>query len=107
MGVFFFYNNKKPRKYNYKPILYDPSEEVRKERLEKRIEAIKREMGKLPPEEVREKKDFKAEFVSQTNHLKKRQQRMETGKNTFVANNGLLIVIAIVLFALLFFWLFK
>ncbi len=107
MGMFFFYKNRKPRKFNYKPILYDPVEDERKELMEKRIEAVKRKMGVLPEENEIDKKDFKSEFVSQTRHLKKRKDRIESGKNSFVANNGLLIVIAIALFALFFFWLLR
>ncbi len=33
MGLFFFYNNRKPRKFDHKPIFYDP----KKESLEKQI----------------------------------------------------------------------
>ena len=107
MGMFFFYNNRKPRKFNYRPILYDPEEDARKERLKNRIEAVKREMGVLPEKVEVEKKDFKTEFVSQTRHLKKRKDRVETGKSTFVANNGLLIIIALILLAIFFFWLLR
>nr|WP_286855958.1 hypothetical protein [Proteiniphilum sp. UBA4988] len=107
MGMFFFYNNRKPRKFNYKPILYDPEEDARKEMLKNRIEAVKREMGVLPEKVEVEKKDFKTEFVSQTRHLKKRKDRVETGKSTFVANNGLLIIIALILLAIFFFWLLR
>lgn len=109
MGTFFFYNNRKPRKFNYTPILRDPEEDARKERLEKRVESIKKEMGVLPerPEENnQERKDFKAEFVSQTRHLKKRMTREASGQTIF-SNNGLLIIILIILFAVFFFWLLR
>lgn len=105
--AFFFYNNRKPRKFNYKPILYDPDEEARKEKLQKRIEGVKREMGVLPEKEINEKKDFKSDFVSKTKHLKKRQDRVETEKKTYVANNGVLIVVALILLALFYFWLLR
>ena len=107
MAKFFFYNNKKPRKFNYKPILFDPDEDERKERLQNRINAVKKEMGVLPQEEVKERKDFKAEFVSQTRHLKKRKDRVESGSNSFVSNNGILIIIVVILIAIFFFWLLK
>ena len=107
MAKFFFYNNRKPRKFNYKPILFDPDEDERKERLQNRINAVKKEMGVLPQEEVKERKDFKAEFVSQTKHLKKRQDRVESGSNSFVSNNGILIIIVVILIAIFFFWLLK
>ena len=109
MGTFFFYNNRKPRKFNYTPILHDPEEDARKERLEKRIEAIKKEMGVLPerPEDKsQQRKDFKEEFLSQTRHLKKRKTREASGQ-TFFSNNGLLIIILIILFAVFFFWLLR
>lgn len=107
MAKFFFYNNRKPRKFNYKPILFDPDEDERKERLQNRINAVKKEMGVLPQEEVKERQDFKAEFVSQTKHLKKRQDRVESGSNSFISNNGILIIIVITLIAIFFFWLLK
>lgn len=106
MGVFFFYKNRKPRKFEYKPILFDPDEVARKERLEKRTLEIKREMGVLPEEEVEtQKKEFKQEFISQTRHLKKRKMREGTGQSPFYTKNWLLIVIVIVLLGIFFFWI--
>jgi hypothetical protein len=107
MGSFFFYNNRKPRKFNYTPILFNADEEERRERLQKRIENVKKEMGVLPEteEETAEKKEFKSEFISQTRHLKKRMEGDASGKTSFFANNGLLIILLIVLFAIFFFWL--
>ena len=107
MARFFFYNNRKPRKFNYKPILFDPDEEARTERIQKRIISVKREMGVLSEEEVKEKKDYKTEFVSQTKHLKKRHERVEEGINSFFTNNGLLILIVLILIAVFFFWLLR
>ena len=110
MGTFFFYNNRKPRKFNYTPIPHDPEEDARKDRLNSRIESIKKEMGvlpELPQENVPERKDFKAEFVAQTRHLKKRKSREATGERTFFTNNGLLIIILIILFAIFFFWFLR
>ncbi len=107
MGVFFFYNNRKPRKFNYTPILYNPEEEERKKNLQDRIEKVKKEMGVLPEEAAAEKKDFKTEFVSQTHHLRKRKERESTGKNAFFTNNGLLIIILVILFAIFFFWILR
>jgi hypothetical protein len=104
MGVFFFYKNRKPRKFNYTPILYDPAEDARKERLQKRIEEIKRDMGILPE---KERKEFKTGFISQTRHLKRRNEKKASGQRTFLTNNGLLIIIFVVLFGLFFFWLLR
>ncbi|MDD2299377.1 MAG: hypothetical protein PHQ67_03890 [Fermentimonas sp.] len=107
MGVFFFYKNRKPRKFNYKPILYDPDEDARKEKLQKRIESVKREMGVMPERTEVDKKDFKSEFVSQTRYLKKRKDREEAGGNSFITNNGLLIIIAVILLLIFIFWLLR
>ncbi|WP_298649245.1 hypothetical protein [uncultured Proteiniphilum sp.] len=107
MGIFFFYNNRKPRKFNYTPILYNPDEEERKRKLQDRIDKVKREMGVQPEEKTGEKKDFKGEFVSQTRHLKKRKEKENSGKSSFFANNGLLIIILVILFAIFFFWFLR
>ena len=109
MASFFFYNNRKPRKFNYTPILYNPEEEARKERLQKRIEDVKKKMGVLTEsdEEAQKKKAFKSDFISQTRHLKKRMEGDASGRPSFFANNGLLIIIMAVLFAIFFFWLLR
>jgi hypothetical protein len=105
MGVFFFYNNRKPPKYGYKPILYNPEKEERDNRLAQRILDIKREMGVLPEEEVQERTDFKSEFLAQTSHLKKRKDREASGGKAFFTNNGLLLVILLALFVIFVLWL--
>jgi hypothetical protein len=107
MGVFFFYNNRKPRKFNYTPILYDPEKEARKEKLQQRIETVKREMGVLPEKTEVDKKNFKSEFVSQTRHLKKRKDRVESGSSSFITNNSLLIIIAVILLVIFLFWFLR
>lgn len=103
MGIFFFYHNRKPRKFNYTPILYNPEEEERKKKLQSRIEGVKREMGVLPEDDPVDKKDFKSEFVSQTRHLRKRKEKESAGKSSFFGNNGLLILILVILFSIFFF----
>lgn len=107
MGIFFFYNNRKPRQYNYKPILFNQEEEDRQKKLQDRIDRVKREMGVLPEETNFEKKDFKSEFVSQTRHLKKRKERDEFGKQPFFARNGLLVILLIILFVVFYFFVFR
>lgn len=106
MGLFFFYNNRKPRKFNYKPILFDAEEEERKARLEKRIRDIKREMNIEVEEDVSTKKtDFKEAFLVESKHLKKRKAREADGDKPFFTNNTSLVLIIIallVLFYLLF-----
>lgn len=105
MGVFFFYNNRRPRRFNYKPVLYDPDEDRLKEHVQNRIRAVKKEMGLELEEAKLEPKDFKSEFVSQTKHLKKRHQRVNSGQNSFLTNNPLLIVVAVLLIALFLYWI--
>ena len=100
--MFFFYNNRKPPKFGYKPILYNPEKEERDERLTKRIAQVKREMGVLPQEE---KTDFRKEFLSKTSHLRKRKEREAAGGKAFFTNNGLLMVILLALFVLFVLWL--
>ncbi|MDR0421801.1 MAG: hypothetical protein LBH72_02175 [Proteiniphilum sp.] len=107
MGVFFFYHNRKPRKFNYTPILYNPEEEERRKRLQERIEKVKREMGVLPEENAVEKTDFKAEFVSRTHHLRKRKEKENSGKSSVLSNSGLLILVLAVLFAIFVFWFLR
>lgn len=107
MATFFFYNNRKPRKFGYTPILYNEDEEARKKKLEKRIQEIKKEMGVIPEEPKVEPKAFKSEFLSQTHHLKKRKERESTGKGSFLSNNLVLILIIALLFAIFYFWILR
>lgn len=107
MATFFFYNNRKPRKFNYTPILYNEEEEARKKKLDKRINEIKKEMGVLPENPTAEPKEFKTEFVSQTRHLRKRQEKLESGRVSFFSNNLVLVLLIVVLFAIVYFWIFR
>ena len=91
----FLFRNRKPRTYNYQPILYNPEKEERDSRLAQRIADVKREMGVLPQDEVREKTDFKAEFVSQTHHLRKRKNREARGESVFFTSNRFLLILLI------------
>ena len=45
MALFSFYNMRKPRQFDHKPIYWDPH----KEALEERISKVKREMGVEEP----------------------------------------------------------
>lgn len=108
MAMFFFYNNKKPRKFDYKPILSNYEEEARQEKLQKRINMIKKELNEpIPEEEKLNKTDFKEEFLSQTKHLKRRKERESEGSKNFLSNNGLLIIILIILLGLFIFWFLR
>ena len=110
MGIFFFYNNRKPRKFQHRTILFDSDEEARKERMEKRIRRIEQEVAneegrKIEIEDKPDKVDFREEFVSQTKFLKRRKEREEGGDTPFFTNNitiVLILAVLIVLFYLLF-----
>ena len=67
MAFFSFYNMRKPRQYEHKPIYYDP----RKEKLEERIHKIKVEMGVEESDCDKYKEAIKGSFVEGTSHLKK------------------------------------
>lgn len=111
MGIFFFYNNRKPRKFQHRTIMFDSDEEARKEKMEKRIRRIQQEVAReegreIEFEEKHTKPDFGKEFVSQTKYLKRRKEREEEGSKPFFTNNitiVLLLAALIVLFYILFF----
>lgn len=110
MGLFFFYNNRKPRKFNYRPVLYDPKEEARREDMEKRIRRIKAEVAKeegrpIDLEAQKTPTDFGEEFLSQTKHLKRRKDRYDDESKPFYANNATVILLLAAL-AVLFYILF-
>jgi hypothetical protein len=105
MALLLLFRNRKPRKYNYQPILHNPEKEERNSRMAQRIAEIKREMGVLPTEEMKPKTDFKSEFLSQTHHLKKRKEREASGGRAFFTNNSLLLVILLALFVITVLWL--
>ncbi len=110
MGIFFFYNNRKPRKFQHRTIMYDSDEEARKERMEKRIRRIEQEVAREEGREIiiedrPEKTDFGKEFVSQTKYLKRRKEREEGDSKPFFTNNitiVLFLAALIVLFYILF-----
>lgn len=113
MGIFFFYNNRKPRKFNHRPILFDPDEEARKEQMEKRIRRIREEVAReegreLEPHETstgKSQTNFREEFISQTKYLKRRKERYDEDNKPFYTNNitiVLLLVVLVVLFYILF-----
>lgn len=112
MGMFFFYNNRKPRKFNHSPIFYDPDKEERREQMEKRIrrmrEEVAREEGRTiePPPETPRKTDFGEEFLSQTKYLKRRKEReVEDRKPFFTSNITVMLLIIALLFIFYYFFM--
>lgn len=94
MALFSFYNQRKPRQFDHKPIYWDQ----RKEASEARMSRIKREMGMEEPlEDYRP--NIKGTFVEGTSHLKKSQMRGDTSSSR-ISRTIKLAVAAIVLIVL-------
>ena len=90
--MFFFYNNRKPRQYNYKPILYNPD----KDEFNERILKVKKEMGVIEDGEL--KPTIKGEFLRNTNHLRRKINKEEsTGKNNTKRNITLIIFLVVLI----------
>ena len=73
MGMFSFYNVRKPRQFEHKPIYWDP----RKENLEKRIHRVKMEMGVEETDYEQYKEAIRGSFIEGTTHLKKSKTNVE------------------------------
>lgn len=92
MALFFFYNNRKPRQFQHKPILYDPN----KDRLNERILKVKKEMGVLQEDEYQP--TLKGEFVRASKHVTRKQMReQESGKSLTSRTFTLILVLALLL----------
>lgn len=99
MALFSFYNMRKPRQFEHKPIYWDPH----KEALEERISKAKREMG-LEETPADYKPHIKGTFVEGTSHLKKSLDRGESTRSREYKNVKLLVALAVL--AALFWFLF-
>ncbi|WP_459187529.1 hypothetical protein ACGE0T_15575 [Parabacteroides sp. APC149_11_2_Y6] len=99
MALFSFYNVRKPRQYEHKPIYWDPH----KEAMEKRIQAVKQEMGLEVPEEEY-KPSIKGTFIEGTSHLKKSHDRGNDSRSRTYKNVKLLLVLGVL--GVLFWYLF-
>lgn len=99
MALFSFYNVRKPRQYNHKPIYWDPH----KEAMEERVRKIKREIGM--EESLEEyKPQIKGTFVEGTSHLKKSYEKGDNERSRTYKNVKLLIALAVL--GALFWFLF-
>ena len=96
MALFSFYNMRKPRQYDHKPIYWDPH----KEALEERISKVKREMGVEEPLEEY-KPHIKGTFIEDTSHLKKSVGRGEDSRARRYKNVKLAVALAVLA---AFFW---
>lgn len=100
MGAFFFYNARKPRQFDHKPIYWDP----RKEALEERIQRVKRKLG-VPEENLENyKPSIRGTFVEGTKHLKKSKSRGDTITDRIYKNTRLILVLT--LLGVIFWYLF-
>lgn len=100
MALLSFYNNRRPRSFNHKPIYWDS----RKEALDERILKTKKEMGIVVSDEEY-KPNIKGTFIQGTTHLKKRLEAGETAQSRKYVNVKLAIVLALLLVVFWFIFL--
>lgn len=101
MAIFPFYNVRKPRQYDHKPIYWDPRREALEERIRKIHQQLNKEEG-TNPEEYRP--SIKGTFIEGTSHLKKSISRGDTPRDRTSRNMRLLLILVILL--IVFWWLF-
>lgn len=90
--MFFFYNNRKPRQFGYKPILFNPD----KDEFNERVLKVKKEMGSI--EDTDYKPTIKGEFIRKTEHLKRKVNKEEgTSKSTSKRNVKLIIFLVVLI----------
>jgi hypothetical protein len=99
MGLFYFYNVRKPRRFDYKPLYYDPH----KESMEERKLKVKRELGlEISNEEY--KPQIKGSFLHGTTHLKKSNLKGDDARSRQYRNVRLALILSLLLLALWFFF---
>ncbi|MCD7931775.1 MAG: hypothetical protein LUE98_02535 [Tannerellaceae bacterium] len=92
MALFSFYNTRKPRQFDHKPIYYDP----RKEALDEKISKAKKEMG-LEQSEEEYKPNIKGTFVEGTSHLRKSRMKGHDSRTRTYTNVKLLVFVVLLL----------
>lgn len=90
MALFSFYNVRKPRQFNHKPIYWDPHREA----MEERVRKVKREIGMEEPLEEY-KPQIKGTFIEGTSHLKKSLDRGDNARNRTYKNVKLIVALAV------------
>lgn len=90
MALFSFYNVRKPRQYEHKPIYWD----AHKEAMEDRMHKVKREMG-LEEVDEQYRPRIKGTFVEGTSHLKKSTDKGDNTRSRGYKNVTLLVVLVI------------
>ncbi|MDR3261020.1 MAG: hypothetical protein LBT78_04210 [Tannerella sp.] len=99
MGMFSFYSVRKPRRFDHKPIYWDP----RKEALEARIRRVKREAGELSENPEDYQPSIKGSFIEGTTHLKKSMAKGDDVRNRIYRNMRLLLILSLLV---VLFWYF-
>lgn len=100
MALFSFYNVRKPRQFDHKPIYWDPH----KEAMDERVRKLKREMG-MEEESLEDyKPSIKGSFVEGTSHLKKSRDKGDDARSRKYKSGKL--ILALVLLGVLFWYLF-
>lgn len=89
--MFFFYNNRKPRSFDYKPILFNPE----KDEFNERVLKVKKEMGVIEDENF--KPTIKGEFVRNTDHVRRKVSKEEDRGSSTTKRNIRLIIFLVVL----------
>ena len=98
MALFSFYNSRKPRQFEHKPIYYDP----RKEEMEDRLRRVKREMGlEEAPEDY--KPLIKGTFINGTTHLKKSRLKGDDSYSRKYKNVRLGVILVLLMIVLYIF----
>lgn len=100
MALFSFYNVRKPRQFDHKPIYWDPH----KEAMEERVRKVKREMGMEEKTLEEYKPRIKGTFVEGTSHLKKSRLKGDNSRSRTYKNVKLAVALAVL--AVLFWYLF-
>jgi hypothetical protein len=97
MGLFPFYNSRKPRRFHYTPVFFDP----RKEEMQERVTKVKKELGiPIPDEEF--KPNIKGNISGQTRHLRKRLENPEKSSS----KTTMIIAIALAILMVLFYYFY-
>lgn len=99
MALFSFYNMRKPRQYEHKPIYWDPH----KEAMEERVRKVKREIGVNESQEEY-KPQIKGTFIEGTSHLKKSLDRGDDARSRKYKSVKLIVAVAVL--GALFWYLF-
>ena len=89
--MFFFYKNRKPRQFNYKPILFNPE----KDEFNERVHKVKKEMGVI--EDTEYKPTIKGEFIRNTDHVRRKVNKEGSSGKSNTNRNIKLIIFLVVL----------